>query len=446
MQLDQYLRILIRRWYVPLLLVGLTALGVFIHGYITGNREAEVVINVPLAEVTTFDSVMNGKMLGDRVATRLNDGSSGGDISDHLSGGFKKDTGRLTPLYAIHARAKDGDRAILLANTAAAEGMKLFEDSKDVTVAFQRASFQQDMNQAESDVATARAALNQFLAQNNAYALETRIAQQTALVSRLRDQADLGSGITARGVAPESSDEADARRELDRLTALQPAYNDLTMKRDLALGDMQRLESEAAALEQAGAGFENALDFTNQQLNGAKLLMLAAQSAVADFSTANNITDLPLAITQQQDAVNDAIVSSTTTSGAQTDRLLKNADLNLSQLQALQPEYDRLNHALDLAQSVLAARQQQELTLIERSFSPDTRPQLVSAAELQSDLWWTAIKYSVAIGLALLVAMTVIYGLAFFERDPISIEQIGQEFGRPVIGYVPHGGRQEAQP
>lgn len=447
MELDTFLREALRRWYIPLVLAALAAGGLWLYLRFTAERTAEAVVQVPVASIAAFDSVMNGQPLAERVATRLNDGTTAGDVRHHLSGGFKSDTGRLTPQYGIQATDRDGERAKVITNIALGEGLKLFSDTTKLRTAFQQTALDQNMADARGRLNTARTALNDFLAENNAYGLPTRIAQQAALVAELRDRTGLSSGIRGGPAPVENRTQQDARSELQRLLSLQPGYERLQLSRDLAQGDVERLESQATALSAAGQGFEQAKAAIDQQAADARIQFLAAQQALSDFATANNLTDLPNAIRDQQAFIDGMILeqASATSSGDAAGRILENAETSLARLQSLQPEYDRLDHEVKLAQSILAAREQQEIVQIQRSFTPDARLEVVSTAEVKSRFWWTVIRYSVAELLALFLAVTAIYILALIALAPATIEQLESIFGAPVIAHVPRARPREVK-
>ncbi len=61
-------------------------------------------------------------------------------------------------------------------------------------------------------------------------------------------------------------------------------------------------------------------------------------------------------------------------------------------------------------------------------------------ATIQGDLLFTLLTYGLAVFVAIFVALTAVYVLAYFEKLPPTLEDLEQALGRPVITRVPLGG------
>ncbi|MFQ5472767.1 MAG: hypothetical protein ACE5FA_07785, partial [Dehalococcoidia bacterium] len=317
MQLDDYIRVLVRRWYIPVLLLAVAVFGAWFYNTLTATKTAESTVAVPLSSIVSWDAMFNSQALSERIAEKLDDGRTPKEIRGSYAGDFRFDSGRLTPQFFVRADNDDGDQAILLADTAVEEALKLFEENRRAKVDFVLAAFQDQMDEAEAQAQDARADFNRFLVENNAYSLPGRLAEQTQLVSDLRRQAQLAGIVGADATAiNESPQLTEARAELDRLLALEPEHGRLELELSLAKSAVSRLQAEADALEIAGPGYAVALTVVEESLAEAQARVSDAEDALAEFNATNGIESLPDAISNQQMIVNELLLLEVTSSGA----------------------------------------------------------------------------------------------------------------------------------
>jgi hypothetical protein len=395
-------------------------------------------VAVPLSSIVSWDAVFNSQALSERIAEKLDDGRGPDEIRGAYAGDFRFDSGRLTPQFFVRADNDDGEQAILLADTAVEEGLTLFEENRRARVDYVLAAFQDQMDEADAQAQDARADFNRFLVENNAYSLPGRLAEQTQLVSDLRLQAQLAGVVGADSTAVnESPLLTEARSELDRLLALEPEYGRLELEVTLAKSAVTRLQAEADALEVAGAGYSTALLVVEESLTEAEGRVSDAEAAMAEFNAANNVESLPSAIGNQQTIVNELLLIEVSASGALSAAgALALAEATLLELQVAQPEYERLANNLTDTETLVVIRENQESVIAQISPIED-QIEVVTSASLVSGLWWTIIRYTVAVTLAIFLALTAVYLIALFERTPPTVQDLEREFGKPVIARIP---------
>jgi hypothetical protein len=440
MQLDDYIRVLVRRWYIPLIVLAVAAGGAWMYNRITGTNTAESIVAVPVSSLVRWDATFSGQELTERIAESLDDGTTSDELRGSYAGEFRFETGRLTPQFAVRADSDDPDRAILVADTAVEEALRLFEESRRARTDYVLAAYQEQLDEAQLAAVEARRELDRFLIANNGYALPSRIAEQSDLVSELRQQVEL-AGIVAsdEGTGSESPELTAAREELDRLLGLEPELGQLELDVRLAESAVSRSEAEASALNVAGEGYATALAAVEERLEEERAELMAAESALADFKEANGTEDLAAAISEQQSVVNGLLLSEVSDSGASSAaRALAAAEATLLEMEAALPEYNRLTEELSDAQGLLALREQQQ-TFLEGISPLEDQVEVVEPAALVSGLWWTIIRYTVAVLLGLFISMTAIYLLTLFERRPVTVEDLEREFTAPVVASIPKG-------
>jgi capsular polysaccharide biosynthesis protein len=435
MNLDDYIRVALKRWYVPALLLLLAVSGAYLYNYISATRTAEGEVAVPLAQFTAFDNVVNGQALPQRVAERLDDGTTAEQIDGMMAGGFSSGT-RILPLYKIGATDADAKRATLVAQISLEESLKLFRETQAAQLDYITTSYEDERNKAEEEALAARDQFDRYMSDNNAFALPTRIAQQANLVSELRLQNGLSGdsvpadGTTAAGLAA-------AQDELDRLQGLLPEYNRLQLEVTLAEGDISSLEAQIDSLSLGGPGYDEAKAAVQEELDAATATLTDARAAVTAFEGANGVTDLESTLRSQQQTVNDLILLEATTNGQTLATDLASAEATLEHMQALEPAYNRLARELEQAERVVDIRTEQLNYVISSTKPTDTQVEIVTLPTLKSVFWWTAIRYAVAIFVAVFVSLLLLYVLMFFEKLPPTTEELEKALGAPVIARVP---------
>lgn len=438
MQLDDFIRTLVKRWYVTLGLLAVAILGAYLYTYMAGTNTAAATVGVPFSALTQWDSVVHGRALAERVSEQIDDGSTIDEVKGQYAGSFKTGTGRLTPVYEIRASDDAPDRALLIADTVVAEALKLYTENREANLDYVLAAYREQIDQAEAEAGKTRSELNTFLIENNAYSLPSRIADQSALVSSLRQQSEYvdASGI---GEPPEESAELQvAKAELTRLLELEPEYADLELDVSLSQAAISRLEAEAAALEVSGPGYESTLEAVNEQLETERAELVNAQSELDLFLSANGIEDLPAATRTQQMLVNQLLLADVAAAGntATVQGALAAAEATLLELQSILPEFNRLTREIVDAETLVGVREQQQLFLAQIPPTTD-RIEMLDRAAMVSSTWWTMIRYAIAVMLAIFLSLGAVYILTFFEKVPVTSQQLEEEFGVQVLARIP---------
>jgi hypothetical protein len=264
MELDVYLRTLVRRWYIPVVLLALAVLGVWTYHSATVTSKATATVTVLQSFLPTpgefvapqigFDALDESGQLNERVAEKLDDGTAADDlnISVHIVSNFTSPSPSL--VYGVTAEASDDERAILVANVAVEEARTLFAEINTPNARDVRAAFQPEIDRAQGEVDLARDDRDQFEFQNNAYDLEDRVDQQLDIISQLRitrvnlelgeagsTSLDGGASIAVVRLELEAA-LAEEDAELQRLLALEPEYERLNLI-------LQKTEGRLAELE-----------------------------------------------------------------------------------------------------------------------------------------------------------------------------------------------------
>ena len=449
MELDDFIRALIRRWYIPVLLVILAVFGVWTYHKYTDQTTATatVVVLAPIpapgefvAPQFGFDQIDESSELAQRVAARLNDGTSADELEGKISVSIRLDPNQrsTSPLYSISATDVDSDRAILIADLATEEAKDLYGELNTFDREDVRLAFQDEIDRAEAEVASARAELEVFLRENAAYALPTREAQQLTLVTQLELSNLRGGADDSSASDPNSPSVQEARAELGRLTALEPEYNRLKFEVDLAQSTVSRLESLVSSLEISGS--EDDVASARAQLEAEQTRLAGAQNALGQFSSQNQVSNLSAAVQSQLALVNQLVVSqaSASDSAASVQALLTTERAELERLTSLEPEYSRLTLAVENAEDTLVSVKRQVLSVVTNQTLPArAQVKIFDSAQVESNMFFVTLTYALGFTLALLLAISIVYLLAQFEKLPPSIKELEQTFNIPVTTQIP---------
>lgn len=448
MELSTFVRALMHRWYVPVVLVTLAVLGVWSYQSVTKETKASATV-VVLAPIPApgefvppqfgFDQIDESSELAERVAARLGDGTTASDLKSRLSVSIRVDPNQrsTSPLYSVSARDPDSDRAILIANTATEEAKDLYAELNSYNREDVRLAFEEEIAQAETDVATARAVFEGFMQTNDAYALPTRAAQQSSLVAQLEitnarsgDQAQ-----TSTNVAPSLQE---ARAELERLTALEPEYSRLQFDLSLAQSSVGHLESLVSSLQISGSVDD--LAEAQAQLDAERARLGATQSALGAFSSSNDVSNLSAAVQSQLLTVNQLVIAqaNATDSAADIAAALVTERTELDRLNRLEPEYARLSENVNTAQDTLVSLNRQVLNIVtNQSLPARTQVKIFDTAEVESNVFFTFVTFALAVIVALLLAVSIVYLSALFERVPPTNQELERTFGTPIMVQIP---------
>lgn len=448
MELDTFVRALMRRWYIPVALVALAIFGVWLYQSFTrqATASATVVVLAPIPAPGEFvppqfgfDQIDESNELAGRVASRLNDGSTADELKPRITVSLRIDPNQrsTSPLYTVSASDPDSARAVLIANIATEEAKALYADLNSYDRDDVRLAFQEEITQAETDVVGARADFEAFMQANDAYSLPARAAQQSSLVSQL-EISNARSGDQAQTTANNAPPLLEARAELERLTALEPEYNRLQFDLSLAQSSVARLESLVSELEITGS--EAQLAEAQSQLNDERARLSAAQGALGEFSSRNDVSNLSAAVQSQLLTVNQMVIAQANATENAGDIVvaLEAERAELERLNRLEPEYTRLATDVANAEDTLVSLERQVLNVVtNQSLPASTQVKIFDTARLQSDMFFTMITYALALVVALLLAVSIIYLSALFERVPPTNRELEQTFGSPIMVQVP---------
>lgn len=195
------------------------------------------------------------------------------------------------------------------------------------------------------------------------------------------------------------------------------------------------------------------------QIKSAQQETDAARAALDEFELKNDAVDLPTRIAKERDLIStlqiayfqaEADVAAYTATGSsvsyaaakrRADSLgarLNTENAALANLVSLEDQYSQLTLSLSLAQGNLVSLQQLQEGEINGQQVPLTGDiKVVDGAQIQSQLLWYLLTYSVGIILGLLIAASVIYVIAMARKEPQTAESVSTAFGAPILARVP---------
>jgi capsule polysaccharide export protein KpsE/RkpR len=452
MEMKVFARSLLRWWFLPIVALAAAVAGVMIYHRVTDKTEAAATVVViqsylpPPGEYVPaqigFDALAQSDALSQRIAARLDDGTTAEQVRDWLSIKVKPALNRSSPslLYNVSIKHSDRDTAIGAANIATEEAQKLFAEFNTPNARDVRRAFQNEIDTAQGNVDEARAALITFEVQNNAYALTQRRDQKLGLVSQLR-LAQVGSRPAGRVDASTTTGASltAAQEQLSRLLVLQPDYDRRAFEVGLAKAAVGRLSARVTDLEEAGSGAAKPLAEARIQLDEAQTQYSTSLQDLAAFQVQNNVAELPGSIQSQMALVNQLTIAdaSSQANAGNIQSALAAEQAELDRLISLEPRYTELNVSLQKAQTQFASLQQKIIDVIAGQTLPaSAQARLMQDAQVQSSLLFALLTYGLAVFVALFSSITAVYLLAYFEKVPATVDDLEREFGAPVIGRV----------
>ncbi len=452
MEMRLFARALVRWWFLPIVALAIAVGGVWIYHTIRDTNHASSNVAImqsyfpPPGEYVPpqigFDALAGSQDLQARIANTLNDGTTAQQIAGKLSITYqpKLNQPNPSPLYKVTVTDKNRDRAIKIANIAVLEAKKLYGEINTPGAQDVEAAFQTETDAAQQKVDNARAALIDFEQANDAFALTQRRDQQLALIAQLR-----GASITAsgRGATTPNGDGAAlqvARRQLNGLISLAPEYERVMSDLALAGAARDRLSQRVSDLQIAGSGARAQLADAQRQLTAAQDTFNRALIALADFQTANGVTDIPGATQSAMNTVTQLTVSdaSARAGAGAINSAIGSEQAELDRLLSLEPQYNQLDLDLVSAEGQRSSLAQHVLDVaVGQSLPASVQVRVMQDAAIESNILMMLLTYGLGVFLAVFVSMTAVYLLAYFEKLPASIEDIERVFGKPVIGRVP---------
>jgi capsule polysaccharide export protein KpsE/RkpR len=455
MELDAFIRQVVRRWYIVAILVAAAIGGTMVYHLITGEQKATSVLAVLqpkvaapgeyIAPVITLETVDESSELAERVATRLNDGTTADEIKDKMSVDIRVTTKpSFTPLYTVNFSDPNKDRALAVNAIIVEESIKMYgelnqPDAKDV-----RTAFKPEVDRAEADANAAQAALTQFEQANNAANLPARRDQIRGYIQQLQlIELQLQSGQVTSDLSGGPLLAA-ARAELDRLGGLEGTYSKLKFDLDAATLDVARLQARVSDLtiaQPGNSGVSPLLAQAQQELNAGRARLEQAQNALSSFQTANNVADATASREAQFAIVNQLTLAATSQRpGASTiGGELAAQRAELQRLESLEPQYNDLALEFQRTEVQVSSLQQRVLDVISGQTLPaEAQVRILGQPEIVSNLFWMIITYGLAVLLAVFGGFTIIYLLAVFEPMRPTVPALESYFEMPVLAHVPH--------
>ena len=457
MELDVFLKNVLRRWYIVVILVIAAVAGTVVYHFITGEEKATSVLAVLQPKVAapgeyipptiTLEAVDESNELSDRVAARLDDGTTGAQIKDQMSIDIRVSTKpSLTPLYTVSFSDPDKKRALAVNAIIVEEAVKMYgelnqPDAKDV-----RAAFKAEVDQAEADANAAQDALNQFEQDNDAANLPARRDQIRGYIQQLQlIELQLESGQVSSSELSGGPLLAAAQAELGRLSGLEGEYTRLKWDVDTATMDVARLQGRVSDLSIASPGNQGVsplLAQAQQELDQSRTKLTQAQDALSSFQTRNNVSDATASRAAQLAIVNQLTLAATSQrAGASTVAgELASQRAELQRLEGLESQYNQRALAVQRAESQYSVLQQRVLDVVSGQTLPaEAQVRVLGQPAIESGLFWMIITYGLAVMLALFAAFTIIYLIAVFEPIRPSVPLLESYFEMPVLAHVPHG-------
>lgn len=446
MELNVYLRALVRYWFIPVTLLVVGVVAVWIYHNLRGEKEAEAKVAILqsifpapgeyLPPHLGFDAIDESDELAIRVAGRLGDGTTARDLEDKIEIDMtpKTDQRNPTPLYLVSAKDRDGDRARKIANLAVEEARTIFVEINQPSGSDVRAAFDEEINLARLQEVMARERFRAFQADNDAYSLPARISLLIDLTAQLR------TGSLTGGGAADSAALSIANGDLERLRSLQPEYNQLRFEASLADSAIARLEQTLEGITTGGAQLAGVRSTAQSQLDAARQRSTEAHRELRTFLSANGVADLDGAIAAQAAQVNQLVVANASASAnsAVMQRALATQDQELQRLMGLESEYAALSAEVVKAEMRLASIEQRMLDIIiAQSLPANAQVKVFGDAKIQSNLWFMMLTYALAVFLAVFLSLSTVYLLASFERPMTTDRELEEALGAPVIGRIP---------
>lgn len=364
MELDRFLRELLRRWWVVSLFVMAGIAGTVLYFFFFGTATAAASVAVLEPAVTKgltgqqaqlgFASVAESYTVADRVIQRLGLDIPTESLKNRVSVKLSRSliTNVASPLYIVQVADPDPKQAIVLAAAVVQEARVVFAELNTLDPTQVDLAFRGEEQRLRGELEQARAALKAFEDREGARSLRAQIDSQRNLVTTLRQSARLSGADLIASTAARAEIEKSlttAQSELDRLSALQPQYDRLAFEVAVASSIYAQLAGRGSEVPVA----QNDQRVLQGRVGNARTQLEQRRGALTAFQRANNIGDLGLEIVTQTGVVNE--LRRTTANGDTTRQAaLNNEQARLDRLRRLQPEFDRLTFDVNVAASVYA--------------------------------------------------------------------------------------------
>ena len=194
------------------------------------------------------------------------------------------------------------------------------------------------------------------------------------------------------------------------------------------------------------------------QIKDAQQRTDAARAELNAFQLKYNAIDLPIKISKQRDLVSSlqlsyfqaqadtaasSVVGYSTYAAAKQRQANLAAQLNaqnavLTKLVALEDQYSQLALALSIANGdVISLQQIQQSQINGQALPLSADVKVVDGAQIQSQLLWYLLTYTVGLILALLLGASAIYAIALMTKERQTAEAVSSAFGAPILARLP---------
>lgn len=403
-----------------------------------------------------FTEVLRGDDIRSQTASQL-------DLNEEEKE-FPVEVNTVRDADFIYVTVEAGSPALAaeIGNTLVSEAIAYYGDLRARPTYAERDLFAEKLRIAEEGFRAAQDRFTQFQAENGVVALQEQLDTYQRLLEQLQLERDrLLLEETTRAVDPISEVDrliAQHQQELDRLAALEPAYNLLQEDLQVARENYRRISTgqnggpqsdERQPIEEPGAALE---------------ALRAAEGALANFEMQQGIISLETELETYQKLLEqlqlerDQLRLEETTRGvdavSQVDQLIARRQGEMDGLSALVPTYDLLSDDLSQAREqysyILNKYTEAELTAAAvraANFIQIVQPAQPPAEPASNAAMLLLLAIAGSAGVAVLLAFLLEY-ISSAADDSISFDLAdgGVVLGLPILGMVPPMARNRYRP
>jgi capsular polysaccharide biosynthesis protein len=472
MNLDRYLRYLLRYWYVIFVLVIIAVVGTWI--FLNDNNPAVAQATVAVLEpVVTkaldgqqaqinFASIAESRTVAERVVLRLNVPMTAGELQGKVQVKLSRTLvpSVVTPLYIVQVENMDPDLAIQLTNAVVEEAGQVFIELNTLDPDYIESALLPEEARIQSDLERARAKLRAFEEEHEVWRLDAQIEAQLGLLTRLMEPERLSEvAVSTRAELEKNLEEAE--EELNRLRNLLPEFERLAFDSYLAGLTVTNLNDLQTFFETRGSRFlvrsqltEAMEEWDEARLAFEEFRQEEATSVVpSEFeklfprpdelatTSVSPYLDLPSELATQNALVTDLKLRLLAMEISEDgyEKALAPVEAELHRLLSLLPEYEVLAIDVYHHQSMLLFVQSRKVDLvISGSTSPEAQVKVLDPASIQSDFLKILITYLLSILFATSAGLAVVYTIAYLDRAPQTISDVQELMDAPVLAQIPN--------
>jgi capsular polysaccharide biosynthesis protein len=467
MNLDRYLRYLLRYWYFLMAVIIIAVVGTRIYMYY--NNPAVAVLEPAVTKALdgqqaqiNFASIAESRTVAERVVQRLNTPMTGEELQGQVQVKLSRTLvpSVVTPLYIVRVKNMDPDLAVELTDAVVEEARQVFIELNLLDPTYIESALRPEEARIQSDLEVARLKLRAFEEEHEVWRINAQIEAQLNLLTRLMEPERL-SEVTGAARNELEKQLQEAEDELNRLRSLLPEFERLAFDTYLASATVADLSELQTYLETRGSRFlvdrqlTDALEQWDQTLLALEefredgtssalppeVLELLADPEESDATSSSPFLDLPSELASQNAVVTDLKLKLLTLQIPEIgyQRAIAPVEAELYRLLSLLPEYEELAIDVLQLQSMLFQVQSRKVDLIvSGSLSPAAQVKVLDPASIQSDFLMIFITFLLSIVFAGSVGLLVVYMIAYFDRAPQTIGDVQELMGAPVLAQIPN--------